>query len=213
MMEKSGEDVRRKKKDGEEDNMDEEGEGPSKVLRITRTFKNADGKEYTRTELVRKPLVIDTYVKVRSTKDDTFIKQFATMDEQAKEEMKKEKRRIQEQLRRIKRNQEKERLGINKISKRKMPKKPDLKLKCGACGQKGHMRTNKACPKFVAGEFSEPMNVAMTVEDEEQLEKKLNEGNPEEELVNVDGTKVKLAGKIVKQAEELKRKTMQIKIP
>ena len=66
--------------------MDEEGEGPSKVLRITRTFKNADGKEYTRTELVRKPLVIDTYVKVRSTKDDTFIKQFATMDEQAKEE-------------------------------------------------------------------------------------------------------------------------------
>ena len=117
--------------------MDEEGEGPSKVLRITRTFKNADGKEYTRTELVRKPLVIDTYVKVRSTKDDTFIKQFATMDEQAKEEMKKEKRRIQEQLRRIKRNQEKERLGINKISKRKMPKKPDLKLKCGACGQKG----------------------------------------------------------------------------
>ena len=57
------------------------------------------------------------------------------------------------------------------------------------------------------------MNVAMTVEDEEQLEKKLNEENPEEELVNVDGTKVKLAGKIVKQAEELKRKTMQIKIP
>ena len=49
--------------------------------------------------------------------------------------------------------------------------------------------------------------------DQDDLEKKLNEENPEEELVNVDGTKVKLAGKIVKQAEELKRKTMQIKIP
>merc|ERR1719195_1748759 len=76
------------------------------VLRITRTFKNAQGKEYTRTELVRKPLVIETYVKVRNTKNEQFIRQFATSDDQVKEEMKKEKRRIQEQLRRIKRNQE-----------------------------------------------------------------------------------------------------------
>merc|ERR1712083_423497 len=73
------------------------------VLRITRTFKNAQGKEYTRTELVRKPLVIETYVKVRNTKNEQFIRQFATSDDQIKEEMKKEKRRIQEQLRRIKR--------------------------------------------------------------------------------------------------------------
>ena len=76
-----------------------------KVLRITRTFRNASGKEYTRTELVRKSLVVETYVKVRETKDEAFIRQFATLDEATKEEMKKEKRRIQEQLRRIKRNQ------------------------------------------------------------------------------------------------------------
>lgn len=61
-------------------------------------------------ELVRKPAVIDTYVKIRTTKDETFIRQFATLDEHQKEEMKREKRRIQEQLRRIKRNQERERL-------------------------------------------------------------------------------------------------------
>ena len=54
---------------------------------------------------VRKPLVVETYVKVRETKDEAFIRQFATLDEATKEEMKKEKRRIQEQLRRIKRNQ------------------------------------------------------------------------------------------------------------
>merc|ERR1712106_1007387 len=70
----------------------------NQVLRITRTFKNAQGKEYTRTELVRKSLVIETYVKVRNTKNEQFIRQFATMDDQVKEEMKKEKRRIQEQL-------------------------------------------------------------------------------------------------------------------
>jgi len=86
----------------------------NQVLRITRTFKNAQGKEYTRTELVRKSLVIETYVKVRNTKNEQFIRQFATMDDQVKEEMKKEKRRIQEQLRRIKRNQEKERRGREK---------------------------------------------------------------------------------------------------
>merc|ERR1712029_465835 len=85
------------------------------VLRITRTFKNAQGKEYTRTEYCMKPLVIETYVKVRNTKNEQFIRQFATSDDQVKEEMKKEKRRIQEQLRRIKRNQEKERLGLMKL--------------------------------------------------------------------------------------------------
>lgn len=78
-------------------------------MKIIRTFKNPEGKEFTRLEYVRKPAVIDAYVKIRTTKDDSFIRQFATLDEAQKEEMKREKRRIQEQLRRIKRNQEKER--------------------------------------------------------------------------------------------------------
>lgn len=62
-------------------------------------------------EVVRKPAVVDAYVKIRTTKDEGFIKQFAVVDDAQKEEMKREKRRIQEQLRRIKRNQEKERSG------------------------------------------------------------------------------------------------------
>lgn len=33
-------------------------------------------------------------------------------------------------------------------SRRRTKLKPDLKLKCGACGQVGHMRTNKACPLY-----------------------------------------------------------------
>merc|ERR1719315_533406 len=172
----------------------------------------------TRTELVRKSLVIETYVKVRNTKNEQFIRQFATMDDQVKEEMKKEKRRIQEQLRRIKRNQEKEKMGLIKPSKRKEKMKPDLKLKCGACNQVGHMRTNKACPKFTGEEFEGlpgGRNVAMTLEDEERMEKKLEDEfqeNPED-LVNVEGTKVKFSEKILRHAEEIKRKSMQLKIP
>ena len=111
--EKKGKD---KKKD-EDDNQEQSSYAQQgRVLKIVRTFRDAEGKEFTRVETVRKPAVIDAYVKIRTTKDDAFIRQFATLDEAQKEEMKREKRRIQEQLRRIKRNQEKERLALGLAS-------------------------------------------------------------------------------------------------
>ena len=57
----------------------------SRILRITRTFKNSEGREYTRIETVRRATVIDAYEKIRRTKDDEFIKKFASMDEAQKE--------------------------------------------------------------------------------------------------------------------------------
>ncbi|XP_078034562.1 TATA-box binding protein associated factor 1 isoform X2 [Augochlora pura] len=252
-----------KKKDDEEDSpVNNFNAQQGRVLKIYRTFRNQEGKEYTRVELVRKPAVIDTYIKIRNSKDETFIKQFATLDEAQKEEMKREKRRIQEQLRRIKRNQERERMlggpitGSNSSShnifdrsntntptitssnsilqfsnsfqstspaskhpkteispsKRKKPKlKPDLKLKCGACGNVGHMRTNKACPLYQNSITTAPVNVAMTEEQEEEIEKQLN--TDDQDLVNVDGTKVKLSSKLIKHAEEMKRRTLLLKVP
>lgn len=125
------------------------------MLKIYRTFRNNEGKEYTRVEIVRKAAVVDAYSKIRTSKDDSFIRQFATIDEQQKEEMKREKRRIQEQLRRIKRNQEKEKVAHTApppTPKRKKPKlKPDLKLKCGACGQVSFFAntSNVSCSLFV----------------------------------------------------------------
>merc|ERR1719341_1923757 len=194
-------DMMNSKGDSAEDKGRSDGVESSQVLRITRTFRNQQGREFTRTELVRKAMVIETYVKVRNTKDDTFIRQFASMDDQVKEEMKKEKRRIQEQLRRIKKKKEK--------------MKPDLKLKCGACGNVGHMKTNKACSHFQGEEFEGinlgSRNVAMTREDEERMEMKI-EDDSDENLVNVDGTKIKFSEKILKHAEEIKRKSMQLKI-
>ena len=193
----------------------------NQVLRITRIFKNSSGEEFTRTELVRKPSVIETYVKVRNTKDESFIRQFATMDDEVKEEMKKEKRRIQEQLRRIKRNQEKTRLGIQrKYKKRKEKPKIDLKLKCGACGQVGHMKTNKACPKVTDDSEFEGLglemgsrNESVTLEEHERMEMKMENHNSDESLVNVDGTKVKFSEKIMKQADGMKRKSVKQIIP
>lgn len=80
------------------------------MLKIYRTFVDQKGKEFTRTEYVKTPAVIDMYLKIRSTKDEAFIRNYSTMDDQLKEEMKREKRRLQEQLRRLKRNQERERI-------------------------------------------------------------------------------------------------------
>ncbi|GLH03339.1 Transcription initiation factor TFIID subunit 1 [Gryllus bimaculatus] len=224
-----------------------------KILKIYRTFCSAEGKEYTRIEFVRDPAVVESYVKIRTMKDEAFIKQFATLDEHQKEEMKREKRCIQEQLRRIKRIQEREQMMKIKsdvlsdfgfpedsmptfnsnfaastplentpaelqakesphsyMPKRKKPKlKPDLKLKCGGCGSVGHMKTNKACPLYQPS-CVPPVNVAMTEEQEEEMEKSLND---DEHLINIDGTKVKLSWKLIKHAEDMKRYTLVLKVP
>lgn len=257
---------RDKKKDDEDESpVNNMSAQPGRVLKIYRTFRNPEGKEFTRIEIVRKPAVIDTYLKIRNSKDESFIKQFAILDEAQKEEMKREKRRIQEQLRRIKRNQERERMlagnsntpfnsaplldrsnsstpltsnaSILPLSnfpsstltpksirsdtttpRRKKPKlKPDLKVKCGACGNVGHMRTNKACPLYQNGTATAtPVNVAMTEEQEEEIEKQIN--TDDQDLVNVDGTKVKLSSKLIKilesqHAEEMKKRTLLLKVP
>lgn len=225
----------------EEDLLSSQQSQSTRILKITRTFKNAEGREYTRVETVRRAAVIDAYEKIRRTKDEDFIKRFASMDEAQKEEMKRERRRIQEQLRRIKRNQEKigmlsqshdphmsahgERMthsgsssrdpSLSKESpnKKKMKLKPDLKLKCGACGQVGHMRTNKACPKYtgIIPPVS-PVQVALTEEQEEEFEKELL-GVEDEDLVNVDGTKVKLSSKLLKHHEDVRRRALLLKVP
>lgn len=96
-------------------------------------------------------------------------------------------------------------------SRRKIKLKPDLKLKCGACGQVGHMRTNKACPLYT-GTIPQPsLQVAMTEEQEEEFERDLNADD--EDLVNVDGTKVKLSGKLLKRHEDVKRRALLLKVP
>ena len=77
------------------------------------------------------------------------------------------------------------------------------------------MRTNKACPRWTGEEEEEcpeNINVAMTLEDEEKLDKKLDDNN-EESLVNVTGTKIKFSEKVLRHAEEMRRKAVQIKIP
>lgn len=180
-----------------------------RILKIYRTFRNARGREYVRIETVRKPAVIDTYVRIRTTKDPAFIRQFAsTLDEHQKEEIRKERRRIQEQLRRLKRNAEKER--HTPIRRKPKKEQPLLKLKCGACGAIGHMRTNKTCPQYQPMAPLPPVQVAMTEEQEEEEE---GCGLQDDNLVKVDETRVVLSKQLVKHADEIRRKSLVLKFP
>ena len=79
-----------------------------------------------------------------------------------------------------------------------------FQLKCGACGQIGHMRTNKDCPLF-AGEKSgpkekekpAPIQVAVTEEEENEMEQSiLNEGNL---IKNHEGTKMSFSRALLDQ--------------
>ncbi|KAJ4929698.1 hypothetical protein JOQ06_018720 [Pogonophryne albipinna] len=163
-------------------------------LKIYRTFRDEDGKDYVRCETVRKASVIDAYTRIRTTKDEDFIKKFAVFDEQHREEMRKERRRIQEQLRRLKRNQEKDKIkGPPEKKAKKLKERPDLKvkLKCGACGAIGHMRTNKFCPLYY--QTNAPPS------------------NPE--LIKVEGTKIVLGKQLIESADEVRRKSLVLKFP
>merc|ERR1712141_647182 len=199
-----------------------------KVMKITRTYKDPEGKTYIKTEIVRKPIVIDTYIRIRNTKDETFIKQLATLDEAAKKELKTEKNRILQQLKQIHRNEQKEKLGLSGLkksqkrakrsinAKRNLKQKSDIKLKCGACGQIGHNKTNRKCPMNME-EFSEnnvePLTEVMTETAGGEKERKLQEVDQTDPLVNVDGTIVRVSGKVVEHVEELRSGTMTLKIP
>ncbi|XP_023198161.1 transcription initiation factor TFIID subunit 1-like isoform X4 [Xiphophorus maculatus] len=182
-------------------------------LKIYRTFRDEDGKEYVRCETVRKASVIDAYTRIRTTKDDEFIRKFALFDEQHREEMRKERRRIQEQLRRLKRNQEKDKIkGPPEKKSKKVKERPDLKLKCGACGAIGHMRTNKFCPLYYQTNAPPSNPVAMTEEQEEELEKTVIH-NDNEELIKVEGTKIVLGKQLIESADEVRRKSLVLKFP
>ncbi|BFZ24166.1 hypothetical protein BsWGS_27204 [Bradybaena similaris] len=183
-------------------------------LKIVRTFHDDTGRQYQRSEMVTNPVVIDAYLRIRQTRDPNFIKQFAAMDDQQKEEMRKERRRIQEQLRRIKRNQEK---PVATPPPKKKPKKEKeqlikaSKMKCGACGQIGHMRTNKECPVYnMKGPGAGSLQVAMTEEQEEEEEKNVP---ADHDLINVEGTKIIMSKTLLEHAESIRRKSLVLKVP
>ncbi len=100
----------------------------NRILKITRTHRDEDtGKDYTTVEIIKKSLIIDAYIKIRTTKDDNFIRQAFALDEEEKEQLRKERRRIQEQLRRVKRSEAAARRSKDADEQKKKKKEPKVK--------------------------------------------------------------------------------------
>ncbi|XP_031550015.1 transcription initiation factor TFIID subunit 1-like isoform X2 [Actinia tenebrosa] len=187
--------------------MSYESSNVGRKLVIQRVFKSHEGREFVRREVVKNQAVIDAYLRIVN-KDKNIRAQFASVDEVHKEEIRREKRRIQEQLRRIRRNQEKEKLQPVKKKKEKPPSSISIKLKCGACGEIGHMRTNKNCPLY---QDANPSSVSVAMTDEQVAEEEFN--MPQDDLVKVEGTKITLGKAFLDQTNELKRKSLVLRFP
>lgn len=73
------------------------------------------------------------------------------------------------------------------------------------------MRTNKACPLYTGAQIqSTSMNIATSEDAEEEIEKEIE--CEEDDLVNVDGTKVTLSSKVLKRHED-RRRALVLKVP
>ncbi|XP_066926449.1 transcription initiation factor TFIID subunit 1-like isoform X2 [Clytia hemisphaerica] len=195
--------------------------GVGKRLMIHRTF-NEGGREFVRTETVKNPNVIEAYLRI-VTRDKNYREVFASQDEKHKEDMRRERRRIQEQLRRIKRNEERERLrqlqeNIKSGDSTELPSaedqakldalsdKPTKVMRCGACGDFGHMKTNKMCPKYTeATNYTSP--------DDDFNTDEMSQLSSQDNLIKVEGTKITLGKALLEAHEDMKRKSLTIRIP
>ncbi|KAG6911599.1 hypothetical protein DXG01_011902 [Tephrocybe rancida] len=126
-------------------------DGNKRVLRIKRLI---DGEwQY---EIIRDPAVIRAYVRGRQALEEeaTLADSLAPTGDADKD--KRAKKRLEEEIARMKKNQERRLHRKNaKIVKEggtpmqlNRPVKPDTTRRCGHCGQMGHMKTNRKCPRW-----------------------------------------------------------------
>ncbi|KAJ7751256.1 TAF1 transcription initiation factor TFIID subunit TAF1 [Mycena maculata] len=132
-------------------------DGSSKILRIKRLILGE-----WQTEIIRDPAVIRAYVRGRQAIEEeaTLADSLAPTGDADKD--KRAKKRLEEEIARMKKNQERRLHRKNaKIVQAggtpmqlNRPIKPDTTRRCGHCGQLGHMKTNRKCPRWA--EFNTP---------------------------------------------------------
>ncbi|KAF8215977.1 TAF1 transcription initiation factor TFIID subunit TAF1 [Mycena galopus ATCC 62051] len=133
-------------------------EGSSRrVLRIQRLILGE-----WQTEIIRDPAVIRAYIRARQVveEEQTLADSLAPTGDVDKD--KRAKKRLEEEIARMKKNQERRMIRKNaKIIQAggtpmqlNRPIKPDTTRRCGHCGQLGHMKTNRKCPRWA--EFNTP---------------------------------------------------------
>ena len=78
-----------------------------------------------------------------------------------------------------------------------------MQMKCGACGQHGHMKTNKNCPMFVKDPITAvdttpvTYNIAMTTEEKAAQQENLL--SQDKLITKVEGTKISFGKALIDQ--------------
>jgi len=134
--------------------------GPEAAQRVLRIKRFLDGE--WQTEIVRDAAVINAYVRRRQTIEDEGTQADSLAPTGDVDKDKRAKKRLADEIARMKKNQERRLHRKNaKLAKEGgtplalKRTKPDTTRRCGHCGQMGHMKTNRKCPRWA--EFNTPM--------------------------------------------------------
>ncbi|KAL4252498.1 Transcription initiation factor TFIID subunit 1 histone acetyltransferase domain-containing protein [Abortiporus biennis] len=128
--------------------------GPDAQQRVLRIKRRINGE--WKTEIIRDAAVINAYVKRRQAIEEEQLTADALAPTGDAERDKRARKRLEEEIARMKKNQERRLHRKNaKIVKEggtplqlNRPVKPDTTRRCGHCGQMGHMKTNRKCPRW-----------------------------------------------------------------
>ncbi|KAH9950995.1 hypothetical protein B0H21DRAFT_720844 [Amylocystis lapponica] len=128
--------------------------GPEAQRRVLRIKRMINGE--WKTEIVRDAAVINAYVKRRQTLEEDALTADVLAPTGDADKDRRAKKRLEEEIARMKKNQERRLHRKNaKIVKEggtpmqlNRPVKPDTTRRCGHCGQMGHMKTNRKCPRW-----------------------------------------------------------------
>ncbi|CAO3641478.1 unnamed protein product [Mucor hiemalis] len=129
----------------------------NKYLVIKRKIKQPNGEKKWEEEIIRDPVVIKSYLRQRQMIEEEATSAETLEPTDDEEKNARMKKRIQDQLAKLKRNAERRRqrqlakqaaLAENPVLGLIRGKREGAMRRCGNCGQLGHMKTNKNCPKF-----------------------------------------------------------------
>jgi len=173
----------------------------NKKLRIKRMLRDDEGKVYSRVELVTNPSVIEAYVKARQPPHTHFNDwEFSGSGYKEWQHKATGPRKMRKPRKR----------GPNAAPPRKRPKSDKmLKLKCGACGQVGHMKSNKDCPVYQITQAKMLTQKAASdgkMGSNEILDETQGDGANDDldVLVKFEGNQVVLSKKLIKQPKPTK---------
>ncbi|CAG8462424.1 9352_t:CDS:10 [Ambispora gerdemannii] len=145
----------------------------NRKLTIKHTMRKGNGEEEVQVEEIIDPAVINVYMRhIQKLQEESM--------------------RIQNLLAKLKRNQERRqqrnaaRLAESDLTENTLPsrdKKPEPVRRCGKCGGRGHMKTNRKCPKF--NEEEDLTSSDLTVE--------------QEPVIKMEGTRISISKALVEK--------------